>query len=133
MSGVLGTTAEASFHGAGGCLRGYLFDENVPRRLMFAPSLPVTNSSELGPHPTDAQLWAHAREHELVIVSKDSDFAARIMQSSPPPWIVHLRFGNLRRKDYHALLAKMWPKIEALFPEHKLVCVYSDRIQAFGE
>ena len=55
------------------------------------------------------------------------------MLSAPPPWIVHLRFGNLRRKEYHALLAKMWPHIEALLPTHKLICVYADRIEAFRD
>jgi predicted nuclease of predicted toxin-antitoxin system len=55
------------------------------------------------------------------------------MISTPPPWIVHLRFGNLRRKDFHALLAKMWPRIEALLPAHKLICVYKDRIEAFRD
>ena len=53
------------------------------------------------------------------------------MLGIPPPWIVHLRFGNRRRNDYHALLAKMWPNIEALLPSHKLICVYHNRIEAF--
>lgn len=55
------------------------------------------------------------------------------MLESPPPWIVHLRFGNLRLREYHALLAKMWPLIEALLPEHKLICVYADRIESFRD
>ena len=70
---------------------------------------------------------------KLVIVSKDADFSDRIMLSAPPPWIVHLRFGNLRRKEYHALLAKMWPHVEALLPQNKLICVYADRIESFRE
>ena len=46
---------------------------------------------------------------------------------------MHLRFGNLRRKDYHALLAKMWPNIEALRPSHKLICAYQDHIEAASD
>jgi predicted nuclease of predicted toxin-antitoxin system len=53
------------------------------------------------------------------------------MQKTPPPWIVRLRFGNLRSKDYHALLARVWPSIEALLPARKLICVYRDRIESF--
>lgn len=86
-----------------------------------------------GLSPTDSALWNHSRNNSLAIVTKDADFSDRIMISTPPPWIVHLRFGNLRRKDFHALLAKMWPRIEALLPAHKLICVYKDRIEAFRD
>ena len=36
-------------------------------------------------------------------------------------------------KDFHSLLAKMWPQIEALLPTHKLICVYRDRIESFRD
>jgi predicted nuclease of predicted toxin-antitoxin system len=114
-------------------LNGLLLDENLPRRLTFVPSLPVTFSDSLGVSPPDSALWNHARDGSLVIVTKDADFSDRIMISVPPPWIVHLRFGNLRRKDFHALLTKMWPRVEALLPAHKLICVYRDRIEAFRD
>jgi predicted nuclease of predicted toxin-antitoxin system len=64
----------------------------------------------------------------LVIVTKDADFSGRIILASPPPWVVHLRFGNLRRKQYHAFLGQVWPKIEAMLPEHKLINVMLESI-----
>jgi predicted nuclease of predicted toxin-antitoxin system len=114
-------------------MNGFLFDENLPRRLTFTPSLPAIYSTSLGVSPSDTALWNHGRDNSLVIVSKDADFSDRIMLSTPPPWIVHLRFGNLRRTEYHALLAKMWPRVEALLPENKLICVYADRIESFRD
>ena len=114
-------------------MNGFLFDENLPCRLTFTPSLPLITSTSLGASPSDMTLWNHGRDHSLVIVTKDTDFSDRIMLAAPPPWIVHLRFGNLRRKDFHALLAKMWPHIEALLPAHKLICVYRDRIESFRD
>jgi predicted nuclease of predicted toxin-antitoxin system len=114
-------------------LNGFLFDENLPRRLTFTPSLPVVFSNSLGVSSSDSTLWNHGRDHSLAIVTKDTDFSDRIMLAASPPWIVHVRFGNLRRKDFHALLSKMWPHIEALLPVHKLICVYRDRIEAFRD
>jgi predicted nuclease of predicted toxin-antitoxin system len=114
-------------------LNGFLFDENLPHRLTFTPSLPVIPSSTLGISPSDTMLWDCARQQSLAIVTKDADFSDRIMLSAPPPWIVHLRFGNLRRRDFHALLAKMWPHVESLLPAHKLICVYLDRIESFHD
>lgn len=80
-------------------MKGFLFDENLPSRITFAPSLPVTFSSVLGPSPSDTQVWDFAEQRELVIVSKDADFSERIILHTPPPWVVHLRFGNLRRRS----------------------------------
>ena len=113
-------------------MKGYLFDENLPKRLRFSPKLPIISTSKIGRQPTDSQLWEFARKHDLVIVSKDADFSDRIITHSPPPWVVHLRFGNLHRNDFHALLARVWPQIETLLKSHKLVNVYADRLEGIG-
>jgi len=110
-------------------MTGYLFDQNVPAALTFSPSFPITSASSLGSRPTDSELWNYARAHNLAIVSKDSDFSNRMIVSTPPPWVVHLRFGNLRRREYHAHLARVWPQVEAMLPTHKIVNVFLDRVE----
>jgi predicted nuclease of predicted toxin-antitoxin system len=114
-------------------VNGILLDENLPEKLTLSPVLPITHATMLGQASTDTQIWNHARERRLVVVSKDADFSDRIMASSPPPWIVHLRFGNRRLREFRALMEKLWPDIERLLPENKLVCVYEDRIEAFRD
>ena len=111
-------------------MKGFLFDENLPCKLAITPGLPVQFTSALGPSVSDTAVWQHASANELVIVSKDTDFSNRIMLSSPPPWVVHLRIGNLRRREFHSFLASVWPRVEALLPAHKLINVYRDRIEA---
>jgi predicted nuclease of predicted toxin-antitoxin system len=113
-------------------MKGYLFDGNVPSRLSFSPKLPIILISAAGRNPSDTQIWEYARKHDLAIVSKDADFSDRIMASSPPPRVVHLRFGNLRRKEYHTLLARRWPQIESLLKTSKLVNVYTSRLEGIG-
>jgi predicted nuclease of predicted toxin-antitoxin system len=113
-------------------LKGYLFDGNVPWRLRFSPKLPIVPLARVGVNPSDSRIWNFARKHDLVIVSKDADFSDRIITSSPPPRVVHLRFGNLRRNEYHALLARYWPQIESLLENNKLVNVYIDRLEGIG-
>lgn len=87
---------EASLHTRTGRVKGFLLDENIPRNVTFTPALPVSHARDLGPSASDTTIWQHAREQELAIVSKDADFSHRMMAASPPPWVVHLRFGNLR-------------------------------------
>ncbi len=113
-------------------VKGYLLDENLPGKLTFSPSLPVSHALDLGDNPTDSELWLYAKSRQWVIVTKDADFSDRVLVSTPPPWIVSLRFGNMRRKEFHRFLATVWPQVESLLPANKLVCVYADRIEAFG-
>ena len=113
-------------------MKGFLLDQNLPARLLFSPRLPVVSIYQISGNPSDSAIWEFARDHEWIIVSKDADFSDRIITRSPPPWVVHLRFGNLRRKDFHALLARVWPQIETLLKSHKLVNVCSDRLEGIG-
>src|ERR1035437_315044 len=113
-------------------MKGWLFDENLPVQLRFSPKLPIVPPSKVGRNPSDSQIWEFAQSHDLVIVSKDADFSDRIITQSPPPRMVHLRFGNPGRNDFHALLARIWPQIETLLKSHKLVNVFADRIEDIG-
>ena len=105
-------------------------DENLPTRIRFTPDLPVIHAKVLGPQSTDTQVWEHARANDLVIITKDADFSLRMLGATPPPRVVHLRFGNMRRAEFHEFLACVWPQIEALCATHKLINVYLDRIEA---
>ena len=111
-------------------MTGFLFDENLPRKLRFTPSLPVTHARVLGKNPSDTDLWHFAETKSLTIVTKDTDFSVRILMTEPPPKVVHLRFGNLRLAAFHTHLAHVWPRVEALLETNKLVSVYLDRLEA---
>ena len=59
------------------------------------------------------------------------DFSDRLMLDSKPSKVVHLRFGNMQKREFHRFLAYIWPQIEELIVDHKLVNVYLDQIEAF--
>jgi len=111
-------------------MKGFLFDENLPHVPSLQTRLPVTHALDLGSRPTDSQLWVHSQQNDLVIVTKDADFSQRIVLAVPPPRVVHLRVGNMRRRDFSAWLESVWPQIESTIATHKLVNVYRDRIEA---
>jgi predicted nuclease of predicted toxin-antitoxin system len=111
-------------------VKGYLFDENLPQVPSLPTGLPVTHALAFGPRPTDSELWHHAQQKDLAIVTKDADFSERIVLTAPPPRVVHLRVGNMRRREFAIWLARTWPQIEVLVASHRLVNVYRDRIEA---
>lgn len=53
---------------------------------------------------TDTQIWEHAKTHDFVIVSKDSDFQARSLLYGSPPKFIWLRVGNCPVKPIEELL-----------------------------
>lgn len=111
-------------------MTGFLFDENLPAVSSLATKLPIIHAASLGTRMSDSALWEHARRHDLVIVTKDADFSQRIILSSPPPRVVHLRIGNMRRREFEAWLKERWPRIETAAENHKLVNVFLARIQS---
>ncbi|WP_139322715.1 DUF5615 family PIN-like protein [Deinococcus marmoris] len=98
-------------------------DENLPAPLRFVLSGRVLHARELGHACTDTLLWQIAKDQKLVILTKDTDFYDRILLSSPPPWVVQLLCGNLRKQALLALLTGAWPDIQSLLPTHKLIQV----------
>jgi len=111
-------------------MKGFLFDENLPRVPSLQTILPVTHALDLGTRSTDSQLWAHAQQNDLAIVTKDADFSQRIVLGVSPPRVIHLRVGNMRGREFAAWLQRIWPHIESAIATHKLVNVYRDRIEA---
>ncbi len=114
-------------------MKGILIDENLPFPPALPTQLPVVHSRELGTQPSDTFLWQYAMANDLVILTKDADFSERIQLSGPPPRIVHLRVGNLRRSDFIRWLYRQWPAVEGKLPDHKLINVYIDHMELVAE
>jgi len=85
-----------------------LLDENLSYRLVpglqaaFAQSTQVTSVGLSG--ADDRVVWAYAREHGFVLVSKDDDFLDLSAHFGPPPVVIRLVLGNCSNAQVlHAL------------------------------
>lgn len=65
----------------------------------------------------------------MVIVTQDADFTERMLAQEPPPWVVHVRVGNMRVQEFRDLLDRIWPRIWEALQSHKLVVIYRDRLE----
>jgi predicted nuclease of predicted toxin-antitoxin system len=85
-----------------------LLDQNLSPRLVesladvFPGSMHVRDIGMA--HADDADVWAYAIEHDLVIASKDADFHQRCFLSAPPPKVVWIRLGNCQTRDVERIL-----------------------------
>lgn len=108
-----------------------LIDENLP--VTLADLLPVESfhATAFGTNPSDQELWRAAREHDLVILTRDTDFFDRLMIEGPPPKVVWVRLGNLRRRELEITLVEMWSTIEGLLVSADLVEIHRGVIETF--
>jgi predicted nuclease of predicted toxin-antitoxin system len=110
----------------------YLIDVNLPYYFSLWRGEQYLHQRDLGDGWTDRRVWDYAEARDLTIVSKDADFSVRILLSQPPPRVIHIRFGNLKMKDFHQVIARHWDQACELSRSHKLVQVFVDRIEAVG-
>jgi predicted nuclease of predicted toxin-antitoxin system len=60
----------------------------------------------------DRAIWAHARDHGLVIVTRDEDFHRLSVLYGPPPKVIWVRLGNCSTDDVIRLLRVRREEIE---------------------
>ena len=110
----------------------FLIDENLPYYFSLWDNDKFVHVHDLAGIKTDIEIWDYAKENDLIIVSKDSDFSNKIMYKSPPPKVIHIRYGNIRIQKLHELLTNIWSEIENEIKDHKLINVYIDRIESIS-
>lgn len=62
----------------------------------------------------DSAIWRHAQAQNLVIVTKDEDFARRAQTGATGPVIVWLRVGNTSNAALRAWLVPQLPELVRL-------------------
>lgn len=98
-----------------------LFNENLSPKL-------VRLLADLFPHSVhvrecglkaagDPLVWNHARDNDLIIVSKDSDMHQRSFVYGSPPKVVWVRLGNCSTSDVERLLRTRFAEIEAFYED----------------
>ncbi len=108
----------------------YLVDANLPYYFSLWNNEAYIHQYDIDSRHKDSQLWDYAKEHNLTIITKDSDFSDRILTVQPPPCIVRLAIGNVRMRRFHQIVQPVWEEICQLSETHKLVVLYEDRIEA---
>jgi predicted nuclease of predicted toxin-antitoxin system len=107
-----------------------LIDENLPTSL--AKQLPgeCSHATDIGTQPSDSQLWNIARERDWIILTRDTDFFDRIMLQGPPPKVIWVRLGNIRKADLQEMLIRLWPEICRLLIDADLVEIHPTALEA---
>lgn len=110
----------------------YLINANLPRRFSIWNDASCVFVVNLGCDLSDVEVWDYAVLNELTIVTKNADFALRVLVSSGGPHVIHLRVGNMRLRELYVFLHKNWPQACEISREYRLVEVFDDEIRAIS-
>ena len=113
-------------------MKKYLVDANLPYYFKPWTDSAYLHQIDLNPKASDKDIWAYAKEHGLTIITKDSDFSNRIMLEGPPPSVIHIKAGNMKMREFHAFIEKVWEQTLSMSSTCKLVNVYADRIEGIS-
>lgn len=107
----------------------FLIDVNLPYYFSLWHGDDYLHLRDIDDTLPDTLVWRLAKERSLTIISKDADFAERAMLEEPPPRVIHIRFGNMRIREFHRKLSGLWPEICDLSERYRLVQVFEDRLE----
>ena len=108
----------------------FLVDANLPYYFSLWNNENYIHQNDIDDAWSDDQIWHYAKENNLTIITKDSDFSNKIMLHTPPPKVIHIRFGNMKMKEFFETTTKLWDDVLLLSHDHKLVNIFKDRIEA---
>ena len=111
-------------------MKHLLIDENLPASLASLLPVPCSHATDIAQQPTDSQLWLYARQRDWTILTRDTDFFDRLMIEGPPPKIIWVRLGNIRKAELENLLTRLWPSISTLLVNADLVEVHPTSLEA---
>ncbi|HVF96650.1 MAG TPA: DUF5615 family PIN-like protein [Flavisolibacter sp.] len=108
----------------------YLIDANLP---FAAPVWKNENFQfvvKIDPSWDDEEIWKYAKDQKLIIVTKDKDFIVKQITAGIPPKVIHVKFGNLKLKDFITRIHEVWPEVERFIKDYSTVNIYLNKIEA---
>jgi predicted nuclease of predicted toxin-antitoxin system len=102
---------------------------NLPRYFSLWAGDKYEHVVNINDEMKDTEIWQYAKAHQLTIVSKNADFSELALLSDPPPRVIHIKLGNMKMREFHATLTKIWPEVCRLSESYKLLRVYADKIE----
>lgn len=113
-------------------MASFLIDVNLPYYFSLWNTPDYIHQNDIDDTFSDEQIWQFAKEKDLVIITKDADFSNKILLRQPPPRVIHIRFGNMKMKQFHDTIVNVWPDVINICKDYKLVNVFTDRVEGFN-
>ncbi len=109
----------------------FLVDANLPRKFSCFNTADFSFAHDWGNAYPDKAIWDYALEHNMVILTRDSDYFHWIIQYKVTPKVVYSKLQQQGRKDLEEYFARHWQRICELIEMHKMVIATIDTLEVF--
>lgn len=104
-----------------------LLDENLSRRIVPMLQSDYPNSSQVAllklEAASDREIWQYSKEHDFVIVTRDSDFHELCTLYGSPPKLIWLKTGNQSKVTTLRILLERKNEITAVLLQSGKSCI----------
>ncbi len=107
----------------------WLVDENLPIQIGQELALDCVHATRIGEQITDSELWNYAKRHDMIILTRDTDFFDRFLLLGPPPKVVWIRLGNLTKQQLIQEILRRWSVIRSLIQKPDLIQVHPQNLE----
>jgi predicted nuclease of predicted toxin-antitoxin system len=107
----------------------FIIDANLPYYFGLWNNPDYIHIFDIDDTWNDQQIWDYAKQNNLIIVSKDADFALKAFVEGTPPKVIHIKFGNLKIREFHEKITTIWDEIKNLIDENNMINIYIDKIE----
>jgi predicted nuclease of predicted toxin-antitoxin system len=78
---------------------------------------------------SDNEIWGFAKENNLVILTKDSDFYFKSIREESLVKVVYFKLGNQELSDLHKYFSNNWDLIKELIKNNRLVLASVNEVE----
>ena len=108
----------------------YLIDENLPRDLTIWSSEKFVHVIDIPGGITDSHIWKYPINHNLIILTKDTDFYHRYVSGINSPKVVWFKIGNMKKPEIEGFISLVWSEAEQLLITKYFLIVSKEYIEA---
>lgn len=99
----------------------FLIDVNLPKHFSFFNSDEFIHLADIDPQMSDNEIWNFAKENNLIILTKDSDFYFKSIQEEHSVKVIYFKLGSQKLSDLHRYFSNNWNLIKDLINNNRLV------------
>jgi predicted nuclease of predicted toxin-antitoxin system len=110
----------------------FLIDVNLPKYFGFFNSDAFEFVIDINGKWPDKDIWDYAKERQLVIVTKDTDFYYRCLLDNDPVQVTYLKLGNFLIRDLHIFFQQNWEIITSHLPNARMIIASPTGIDIIG-
>lgn len=107
----------------------FLVDVNLPKFFAFFNSPEFVHIIDINPKMSDTDVWNYAKENNLVILTKDSDFYYKSISEEKSVKVIFFKLGNQKLSELHSYFTNNWTLLNKLIEKHWLILAFKNEIE----